>query len=72
MHLTDKSITESVTVLNPWTRDQDGNYVDWTKPPYRGPGGRLSLLVAGESPRVLEDPAEHHKRIAEYYRLVKR
>lgn len=59
-------------LFDSWTRDQDGNPVIWNRPPYRGPGGRLSLLLVGEHKDVLADPVVHHKRISEYYLLEKR
>lgn len=63
-------MSEQKQLVDEWTRDLDGNYVDWTKPPYRGPGGKLSLVCPGEDPKVLEQPGIYDKRIAEYYRLV--
>jgi hypothetical protein len=55
-----------------WTRDAAGNYVDWTKPPYRHEGsGELRLVLEGEDASKLT-PDERQKRIAEYYALVRR
>ena len=55
-----------------WTRDAEGNYVDWTKPPYRAPNsGILTLLMRGESRHDMT-PALHSKRLTEYCTLVRR
>lgn len=59
-------------LFDSWTRDAAGKPVIWNKPPYRGPGGQLSLLLPGEKPGTLDDPDVHHKRISEYYLLIKR
>lgn len=53
-----------------WTRDQDGNFVDWTKPPYYV-GGVLNLLLPGEDAGKM--PRETWcKRNEEYMKLCKR
>ena len=49
-----------------WTTDHDGQYVDWTKPPYRQ-GGIVTFLLPHET-RL--DTAETIRRVTEYYRLV--
>ena len=53
-----------------WTRDADGNYVDWTKPPYRE-GAILRLVLTGENPATIPGPVRQ-QRIIEYYKLVRR
>jgi len=55
-----------------WTRDAEGNFVDWTKPPHRHPGsGILVLLLKSEAPCDMT-PDIHSKRLTEYCTLVKR
>jgi len=34
--------------MSDWTRDADGDYVDWTKPPYYV-GGVINFRLPGES-----------------------
>ena len=53
-----------------WTRDADGNYVDWLRPPYRV-GSILRLVLPGEDPGKLTS-ATRQQRIIEYYKLVRR
>lgn len=56
--------------MSDWTRDEHGNYVDWTKEPYRV-GSQLYLVLDGEVPDRI--PAEIRiKRIGEYYKLMRR
>lgn len=55
-----------------WTKDASGNYVDWTKPPYRHPdSGILWLVLEHEDP---EQVSQHElsRRIREYTALVRR
>lgn len=53
-----------------WTRDADGAFIDWTKPPYYV-GGVLNLLLPGEDAGKM--PRETwQKRNAEYMKLTKR
>ena len=60
-------------LFDTWTRDDAGSPVIWNKPPYFDPGtGALSLMLPGEKPGALDDPDVHHKRISEYYLLIKR
>lgn len=55
-----------------WTRDAGGNYVDWTKPPYRpDDSGMLYLVLEGEDASKLTAEIRQ-KRIAEYYALCRR
>lgn len=56
--------------VSDWTRDADGNYVDWTKPPHYV-GGVLDLVLPGEE-RDRMPRAEFTKRREEYLRLRKR
>lgn len=53
-----------------WTKDADGNYVNWLEPPYRE-GAILRLVLTGEEAHRL--PLQTRiQRIQEYYRLVRR
>ena len=53
-----------------WTRDQDGNFVDWTKPPHYV-GGVLDLVLPGEDRgRMPRDT--FLKRNQEYMKLRRR
>ena len=58
----------SSDLIEGWTKDAAGNYVDWTKPPYKR-GGVINLLLAGET-----DISQHNfdKRLIEYLRLTRR
>ena len=61
-----------MSLASNWTRDGDGNYVDWLKPPYRLAGsGLIRLHLEGEDPHTL-DGAVRMRRIREYYALCKR
>lgn len=54
--------------MTDWTRDADGNFVDWTKPPHYE-RGILNLVLPGErlvSPEVLS------RRRWEYVQLTRR
>ncbi len=53
-----------------WTRDAQGNYVDWTNAPYRQ-GGNVSLLLEGEDPATLSIETIT-KRLQEYCSLARR
>lgn len=55
-----------------WTRDANGDYVDWTRPPYRSPGsGILMLVLEGEIAYQLAHEIRV-QRILEYYALLRR
>jgi hypothetical protein len=53
-----------------WTRDQDGNFVDWTKAPYYV-GGVLNLRLPGEDAGKMAR-GTWSKRNREYLLLRKR
>lgn len=53
-----------------WTRDGDGNFIDWTKPPYKV-GGVINFLLPGEDAGKMPR-GTWLKRQGEYMRLVKR
>ncbi len=53
-----------------WTKDAAGNYVDWTKPPYRQ-GSIVTFVLEGEDPAKLSSEIRQ-KRIMEYYRVLRR
>lgn len=53
-----------------WTRDADGNFVDWTKPPYYV-GGVLNLRLPGEDAGKMPR-GTWSKRNQEYMKLRKR
>lgn len=55
-------------LFNDWTKDQDGNYIDWTKPPYYV-NGVLNLTLPHEWGLSAEEVS---KRIGEYMKLTKR
>ena len=59
-----------ISLASDWTRDSDGNFVDWTKPPHYV-GGVLNLNLPGEEPGKMPR-AEHSKRLDEYMKLAKR
>lgn len=65
--------THPIPTMRPkvWTQDPDGNYVDWTKHPYRHEGsGLLNLVMDHEDPaRVSHDVLS--QRIHEYTLLVR-
>lgn len=63
-------INTMVILRENWTKDAEGNYVDWTKPPYRN-GCLLKLVLEGEDPESIPE-CVRQKRIAEYYALSKR
>lgn len=54
-----------------WTRDHNGQYVDWSQPPYRQPTGVVLLQLEGEDPNQLSSN-ERIKRAAEYTALMRR
>ena len=54
--------------MSGWTRDANGEYIDWTKPPYKV-GGVIDFRLPGED-YVSHD--NHTKRIGEYMKLIKR
>lgn len=55
-----------------WTKDEHGEYVDWTKPPYRNEKtGRSFLVLEGEDPAKIPT-AVRRQRIDEYYKLCRR
>lgn len=51
-----------------WTRDENGEFVDWTKPPYCK-NGLLDLRLKNEE-YISQDT--HSKRVGEYMKLMKR
>ena len=51
-----------------WTRDANGDFVDWTAPPYQD-GGVVSLVLEGEDPARIH-PAVWDRRIREFYLLT--
>jgi len=51
-----------------WTRDEHGQPVDWSSPPYRT-GSIVSFLLATERPADV-DSETFRARILEYYRLL--
>lgn len=53
-----------------WTKDSDGEYIDWTKPPYCV-GGVLNFLLPGEEPGNMPR-ATWIKRHEEFMKLRKR
>lgn len=54
--------------MSNWTRDKDGNYIDWTMPPYYV-NGVLTLILPGERD---VDPDVLAKRRVEYMKLQRR
>lgn len=62
-------MTQNTTESN-WTRDNDGNFVNWLEPKYN-PRGRLTLTLEGE---VLEELPDEifTQRMREYSLLLKR
>jgi len=55
-------------LFDDWTTDADGNYVDWTKPPYCV-NGVINLKMAHERELSM---AEISKRNQEYMKLLRR
>jgi hypothetical protein len=53
-----------------WTRDADGNFVDWTKAPHYV-NGKLDLLLPGEDRNKMPRDV-FSKRTDEYTKLAKR
>lgn len=54
-----------------WTTDENGNHVDWTKPPYLIPGSaRPHFCMAHEDWKELST-AVRLQRINEYYQLMR-
>lgn len=57
-----------------WTKDKDGNPVDWTKPPYTDPSRKhapLQLVLEGEDPLLV--PAHTYlKRAREYMAIIRK
>jgi hypothetical protein len=54
-----------------WTKDKDGNYVNWLKPPYRTDYGQSILVLEGEDPQQIPNETRK-KRILEYTKLCRR
>lgn len=54
--------------MTDWTRDENGGFVDWTKPPFYV-NGILTLLLPGEAHA---DPDTLSKRRHEYMKLQRR
>jgi len=55
-------------LFDDWTRDADGNYVDWRKPPYYV-NGVLNVMMEHEE--FISSP-DISKRITEYMQLTRR
>lgn len=60
-----------MSLADTWTRDDDGNPIDWTQPPYKV-GGVLNLILPGEDHRDSGMESEISKRLFEYCLIVRK